>query len=84
MIHVTAHAISRYRERVRDIPADEARALLSSPAISAAADFGAPFVRLGTGQRICLVGRSVVTVLPADTWRGKLGSDRDHLHGRRC
>lgn len=80
--HVTSHAISRYRERVAAVSLEEAEAALSSPAIQKAADFGAPFVKLGTGQRVVLIGHRVVTVLPAASARGKLAPERDWMHGR--
>lgn len=76
MIHVTSHAISRFRERVAPVSYDEAVAALSSPAVEKAAAFGAPFVKLGTGQRIVLVGDHVVTVLPRDKWAASLDRRR--------
>lgn len=82
-VQVTNHAISRAIERCGFANNDEAEAMLRSAAIEQAADFGAPFVRLGTGQRVVLCGRRVVTVLPAHTWPGCLDRSRDHLHGRR-
>jgi hypothetical protein len=82
-LHVTGHAISRYRERVDPgADFDRAHAALTSAAVVRAADFGAPFVKLGTGQRIVIVEHRVVTVLPADTHRGKLDPSRDRSHGR--
>jgi len=69
MIHVTAHAVSRYRERVEPVGYDEAVAALTSPAVQAAFDFGARFVRLAGGQRIVIEDGRVVTVLPADNYR---------------
>lgn len=78
MLHVTTHAIERYQERVSNVPDADARAALSCPAVLKAAEIGAPFVKLGTGQRIVLDGQRVVTVLPSDTWRGTLGNGRHH------
>lgn len=72
MIHITSHAPSRYRERVAPVDYERARAVLASPTVECAADFGAPYVRLGTGQRIVLEGRTVVTVLPAGVRPGRL------------
>ena len=76
-LHITAHAIDRYRQRVSNVSIDDARIALTSPAISRAADFGAPYVRLGTGQRIVIVDHVVVTVLPPDVWVGTMGLDGD-------
>lgn len=63
-IHVSAHAVSRYRERVEPVSADEARARLSTPFIEIAASFGATEVILGTGHHAVLQGHTVVTVRP--------------------
>ncbi len=46
MIHVSSHAISRYRERVAPVSYDEAVAALSTAVIERAAAFGARYVRL--------------------------------------
>lgn len=76
-LHVTGHAISRYRERVDPgADFDRAHAALTSAAVERAAGFGAPFVKLGTGQRIVIVEHRVVTVLPADNPRWRLGTPR--------
>lgn len=80
---ISVHAICRYQERVRNVSAAEARSALRSPAISLAADIGAPFVKLGTGQRVVLVGRHVVTVLAKDHAITGLATCRDSIHGRR-
>jgi len=69
-VEITAHAIERYRERVADVSVDEARQALLSPAVLQAAEFGAPYVRLGTGQRIVIANGAVVTVLPKDKYLG--------------
>jgi hypothetical protein len=63
MIHVSSHAISRYRECVAPVSYDEARAALATPVIEAAACFGAHYVRLGGGQRVVIEEGTVVTVL---------------------
>ena len=65
-VHITRHAIARYRERVADLAEDCICAALSSPAILLAADFGAIYVRLAGGQRVVVVDHTVVTVWPAD------------------
>lgn len=72
MIHVTAHAVERARERCGFKSDAEAIAALSSQVVIAAARFGAPYVKLGTGQRIALEGSVVVTVLPKDQGLGRL------------
>ena len=69
VIKITAHAISRYRERVAPVDYDKAHAALSCRAVHIAAAFGAKFVRIATGQRIVLEGDTVVTVMPADNYR---------------
>lgn len=63
LLHVTSHAIARYRERVAPVPEAEAARALRTPAVAAAARFGAPWVRLPGGQRVVLRGAVVVTVL---------------------
>jgi len=68
-IHITAHAIERYIERVAPVTPDEAHAALDSAAVRCAAEIGARFVRLGTGQRIVLQGHTVVTVMPSENYR---------------
>jgi hypothetical protein len=73
-VEVTDHAITRYIERV-DPRADYVTAIaaLSSPAIIAAVQFGAPYVRLPGNQRVALDGATVVTVLPAQCPHWRLG-----------
>lgn len=68
-LHITAHAIQRYRERVAELADDQIRAALDCPAVRAAAQIGARFVRLHGGQRIVLQGDTVVTVMPSDNYR---------------
>ena len=67
-MHITRHAIQRYRERVADLPEDAIRAALSSPTICKAADFGARAVKLSGGQRAVLDGQTVVTVVHKAIW----------------
>jgi hypothetical protein len=81
---ITAHAIERYRERVRPCSDDDAREALSSRAINAAIVFGARFVRLGTGQRIALTGDTVITVLPAENYRRQIGRVGRGRYGHEC
>lgn len=79
MIRVTSHAIARYRERVRNVSIDVARAALSIAAVQKAAEIGAPFVKLGTGQRIVIERNVVVTVLPSNYHPTGLSRERQHL-----
>ena len=67
-VRVTAHAVSRYRERVAAVSYEGARQALSSPFIVQAANIGASFVKLATGQHVALQDRTVTTVLPKDAW----------------
>jgi hypothetical protein len=81
-LHVTRHAAERYCERVNPrLTIAEAIAALSTPAVRRAALFGAPYVRLGTGQRIVLEGSSVVTVLPKDSPHWRLGAPKESRNG---
>lgn len=79
-LHITSHAISRYRERVAPVSYDDALAALTCAAVELAAEIGAPFVKLGTGQRIVLVENRVVTVLPCGTWAGCLCTEMSRKH----
>lgn len=63
-LHVSSHAISRYRERVEPVDHDTARARLSSPAIHLAAKFGNCEVILPTGHHAVICDATVVTVRP--------------------
>lgn len=63
-IHVTGHAVSRYRERVEAVTFDVAMARLSSPTIRKAIEIGCPSVKLPGGQRVIIEGNSIVTVHP--------------------
>ena len=75
-LHVTSHAISRYRERVAPVSYDDARTALSCAAVELAASIGAPFVKLGTGQHVVVRDQAVITVLPKDKHLGTLARDR--------
>lgn len=72
-LHVTAHALSRTMERVPGIHTEaDARALLTSPKILAAANFAGItecFVRIAGNFRIRLRDHAVITVLPAENYR---------------
>ena len=68
MVDITRHALARYQQRVCGIPDDEISARLKSHPFDAAADFAGSatvFVALGTGQRVVISVRAIVTVLPA-------------------
>lgn len=60
---VSNHAIERYQERVEPVSEACARERLSTPAFSAAAAFGAKYVKLPTGARAVVLNNTVVTVL---------------------
>lgn len=72
MIHVTAHAIERYQERVQNLPCEAVIERLTCPAVMIAAQFGATIVRLSGGQRVILKGSAVVTVMPADNFKRQI------------
>jgi hypothetical protein len=61
---VSAHAVQRYRERVKDVPDVEAERALSGRAFQSAADLGRCAVILPTGHRAIVHHRTVITVLP--------------------
>lgn len=67
IVHVTAHAIERYRERVAKIEAEAVVARLNRPVFRTACQFGARLVKLPEGGTAVLNftpdGPSVVTVL---------------------
>ncbi len=63
-LRVTAHAVSRYRERVEQVDHDTAHARLSTPAIHLAASFGNCEVILPSGHHAVICNATVVTVRP--------------------
>lgn len=72
---ITAHAVTRYVERIGGTE-DQAVAALSAPAIHLAANFGARVVRLTRGRvllKFCARGDEliavVITVVPIDATR---------------
>lgn len=68
MIHVTRHAIERYRERIGQLSHPAIRADLNRRPFTSAADFAGSatvFVHLSTGQRVVICDGAVITVLPA-------------------
>lgn len=78
-VRVSSHAIVRYQERVANVTAAQALAALTSPVIRRAAEFGAPYVKLGGGQHVVLEGSTVVTVLPKDELLRCFAPARDQL-----
>ncbi len=65
-ISVTKHAVNRWMQRVdprADYADAEATIRSHARAVCIAADFGCKVVKLATGDRLVLEGRSVVTVL---------------------
>lgn len=60
---VTSHAVSRYRKRVEAVTHDEAVAVMDTPFIRRAIEFGAKTVKLGTGYRLIIADGKVVTVM---------------------
>lgn len=76
-LFITRHAISRYRERVADVPASAIWRALDCPAVRVAIQFGARFVRLAGGQRAVLQDNRIVTILPRDHFVGAMDRRRD-------
>lgn len=75
--HLTTHAIERYQERVANLPDDQVREILSAPNIIKAIAFGAEKVKLGTGHRLVILSKRIVTVLPSAKIKRKNTKDRD-------
>lgn len=61
---ISAHAVSRYRERVAPVTVQEAERALSSPTIRTARKMGNCKVILPTGHRVVIQDGIVATVLP--------------------
>ena len=79
MIHVTAHAIDRARQRIpgfRDLTDEQVRESLNTPALATAVRFCACCVLRGTGHRLLIRDRCVVTVLPQDFNPKRLAKER--------
>lgn len=80
-IHVTAHAIDRYRERIAAIDPDAVVARLTGPVFRTACQFGARLVKLPEGGTAVLNftpdGPAVVTVM-GKTMRGSLHFPESH------
>lgn len=66
MTHITRHAIDRFRERIADIPEEQIRARLDTPAVRLALRIGAPFVKLGSGHRLVVRDNAIISVLDVD------------------
>lgn len=77
---VTSHAIQRYQERVENVSATEVCHRLNAPVFQRAADFGARYVKLAGLQRVVIVQKRIITVLPACHAAGSLAPWRDALH----
>ncbi len=69
MSHITRHAIDRFRERIADIPEEQIRARLDTPAVRAAIAFGARYVRIATGHRLAVHNGCIITILPPEHFR---------------
>ncbi|WP_296717778.1 hypothetical protein [Erythrobacter sp.] len=76
-LYITRHAISRYRERVADVPPAAIWRALDCPAVRIAIQLGARYVRLSGGQRAVLQENRVITILPRDHHANLLRRDRD-------
>ena len=72
MITITPGGLRDYRACIAQDKVSEILAALQSRWIESAADYGAPFVRLGTGQRLVLRDHCVVAVLPQGFGQGRL------------
>jgi len=76
-LHVTSHALTRAMERIPGMTCEaDARRTLTCAAVELAADIGAPFVKLGTGQHVVVRDHTVITVLPKDKHIGTMSRDR--------
>lgn len=77
-LHVSAHAVERYIERVcPNASAEQAKDALTSPTITKAARFGAHYVKLGTGQHVVIEDQTIITVLPRGHWVGTFDRRND-------
>lgn len=68
-VHVTRHAIERFRERVENLPEEQIRARLSTPAIRKLAMFAGCHqieVILGSGHHAVIKDATVVTIRPLE------------------
>lgn len=79
---VTRHALDRYRERIDDLPDREIEQRLTTAPYRIAAEFGARYVRLGSGHRVVIIDHKVITILPQDNAQGSMTPARDHLYER--
>lgn len=74
-MRVSAHAIQRYRERVRDMSDEQIIVALSGRAFVACAAIGRGAVVLPSGHRAIVANGSVVTVLPKGSFAAWRQSD---------
>lgn len=78
MLTISAHAIDRAMERLPGVRTEAAAiAALDTPATRKAAEIGAPFVKVGTGQHIVIRNSTVVTVFPKEKHLSTLRLERD-------
>lgn len=71
--HITTHAIERFQQRIANLPADEVRARLSTPAILAAVKLGTCQVKLPSGHRAVIAHGRIVTVRPKVAGKCRIG-----------
>jgi hypothetical protein len=76
MLHVTAHAIERYRERVENVPTDEIHRRLSGRAFDIASSIGADVI-LPTGHRAVIRSGLIITILPSKRWVARRKKDEE-------
>lgn len=70
MVHITQHAIDRYKQRIEDVSDELVKLALTTPAIEAAAQMGVQCKILRPdGWRVVVKGGAVVTVEPTQSNR---------------
>lgn len=74
-LHVTAHAVLRYQQRVEQVSEDIVRVRLSGRAFDCALTMDADVI-LPTGHRAVIRDGAVVTILPSGQFAA-----RNHKHG---
>lgn len=84
MIHVTAHAIQRFQERVANLSAEAIVAYLNTAPFRLAKCMGAVSVKLGSRHRALFSpDGAIVTIAPADMKPGQLDRRRNCATGTR-